>query len=72
MAFVVYEIDMVSGKIENPHQFSTEEEARNHAAVMVEGWREGTDRIVINGNIYSVMTASGPLDFGALILREVA
>ena len=39
---------------------------------MVEGWREGTDRVVINGNIYSVMTASGPLDFGAFILREVA
>jgi len=72
MPFVVYEIDLVTGKIENPNPFSTEEEARKHAADMVEGWREGTDRVVINGNIYSVMTASGPLDFGALILREVA
>ncbi|MCX6692504.1 MAG: hypothetical protein NTW33_10795 [Methanoregula sp.] len=72
MPFVVYEIDLVTGKIENPNPFSTEEEARKHAADMVEGWREGTDRVLINGNIYSVMTASGPLDFGALILREVA
>ena len=72
MSFMVYEIDMVTGKIQNPHPFSTEEEARKHAADMVEGWREGTDRIVIDGNIYSVMTSSGLLDFGALILREVA
>ena len=42
MSFVVYEIDLVTGKIENPNPFSTEEEARNHAADMVEGWREGT------------------------------
>ncbi len=72
MPFVVYEIDLVTGNIEKPHPFSTEEEARECAAEMVEGWREGDDRVVINGNIHSVMTAAGPLDFGAIILREVA
>jgi hypothetical protein len=71
MTFVVYEIDLVKGEGSNPQPFQTEEEARNHAAEMVEGWREGEDRVIIEGSMYLVMTSSGLLDFGALI-REMA
>ena len=71
MTFVVYEIDLVKGEGSNPQPFPTEGEARKHAAEMVEGWREGEDRVIIEGSMYLVMTSSGLLDFGALI-REVA
>jgi len=71
MSFVVYEIDLVKGKGADPHTFQTREEARDHAVKVVEGWREGDDRIIFEGNMVMVLTQSGLLDFGAII-TEVA
>ena len=71
MSFVVYEVDLVKGEGKDPHTFQTREAARDHAVKVVEGWREGNDRIIFEGNMVLVSTQSGLLDFGALI-TEVA
>ena len=70
MSWAVYELDLVSGKAQNPTFFETKADARNHAAGMAEGWREGEDRVLNDGDVFIVMTPSGVLNFGALI-REV-
>ena len=67
MSFVVYKIDLVKGEGKDPHTFRTREEARTHAVKVVEGWREGDDRIIFEGNMVLVSTQSGLLDFGAII-----
>jgi len=71
MSFVVYKIDLVKGEGKDPHTFQTREEARDHAVKVVEGWRDGDDRIIFDGNLVLVRTQSGLLDFGAII-TEVA
>jgi len=71
MSFVVYEMDWVTGEKTNPHTFRTQKEAKDHALNVVEGWREGDDQIIFDGNMVLVLTQSGQLDFGALI-DEVA
>ena len=71
MSFVVYEVDLVKGEGKDPHTFQTREEARDHAVKVVEGWRDGDDRIIFDGNLVLVRTQSGLLDFGAII-TEVA
>jgi len=71
MSFVVYKIDLVKSEGADPHAFQTREEARTHAVKVVEGWREGDDRIIFEGDMVLVQTQSGLLDFGALI-TEVA
>ena len=71
MKFVVYEMDWITSEKTNPHTFQTRKEAKDHALKIVEGWREGDDRITIEGNRVLIVTQSGLLDFGALI-EEVA
>ena len=71
MSFVVYEVDLIKGEGIDPHLFQTREEARDHAVKIAEGWREGDDRIIFEGNMVLVLTHSELLDFGAII-TEVA
>ena len=71
MSFVVYEMDWVTGEKTNPHTFQTQKEAKDHAVCIVEGWKEADDGIIFDGNMVLVLTQSGQLDFGVLIM-EVA
>lgn len=69
MPFVVYEADWFNGTRTNPKTFLVRDDARDYALELVEGWREGSDWLTIEGGRFLVFSESGLLDFGAIIVE---